>query len=188
MATEAQMRANADNARRSTGPRTEAGQAAASRNALRHGLRSAGVLLPEEEPESLAALHATLRADLQPQGPMEEVLFERIVAAEWRLRRALLVECGIFERSEHGYDTGDNQKTFTQQLRHKFKNACESADALGKLSRYENAIERGMLRALGELRRLQDARREKAAPEEKILPNEPNSVASADVDSGNAAK
>lgn len=38
MASERQLRANLKNARRSTGPRTAAGKASASRNSLRHGL------------------------------------------------------------------------------------------------------------------------------------------------------
>ena len=108
MATDAQQRANAQNAQRSTGPRTDDGMAAASRNALRHGLCSAQALLPQEDDAPLAALHAALRGDLKPQGPMEELLFERIVAAEWRLRRAMLVECGIFERTDDRYDPGDH--------------------------------------------------------------------------------
>ena len=188
MASEAQVRANTHNAQRSTGARTEDGKAAAARNALRHGLCSTQALLPQENVEPLAALDAALRADLQPKGPMEELLLERIVAAEWRLRRAMLVECGLFERTDDRFDPGDHQKTLTQQLRYKFKSACESADALGKLSRYENSIERGMLRALTELRRLQESRRKEEGAEEKDLRNEPNSVLTPDGAESNAAK
>ena len=38
MATEKQLRANRENAKRSTGPKTAAGRARSRRNALRHGL------------------------------------------------------------------------------------------------------------------------------------------------------
>ena len=38
MATEKQIRANRENAKKSTGPKTAAGRARSSRNALRHGL------------------------------------------------------------------------------------------------------------------------------------------------------
>ena len=38
MAAEKQMRANRENAKKSTGPKTEVGRAKSSRNALRHGL------------------------------------------------------------------------------------------------------------------------------------------------------
>ena len=186
MASEAQVRANAANAQQSTGPRTEDGKAAASMNALKHGLRTTAVLLPEEDAESLAALHEELRQDLRPNGPMEALLFDRIVSAAWRLRRAYLVERGVFERVKGTYDPADTQPTFTQQLRRKFQYACESADALGKLSRYENSIERGMHRSLVELRRLQ-ASRAGEGPAEKKLPNEPNSVVSPGAAGGSAA-
>src|SRR5215213_651070 len=118
MASESQMRANASNALQSTGPRTGEGKAASAQNALTHGLRAAQVLLPEEAPEPLAVLHEHLRCDLQPQGPMEELLFDRIVAGAWRLRRAYLVERGILERGDDKYDLADNQKSFSQLLRH----------------------------------------------------------------------
>ena len=187
MASEAQVRANEQNAQQSTGPRTEEGKAASAMNALKHGLRSAAALLPEEDAQALAALHAELRQDLRPSGPMEELLFDRVVGAAWRLRRAYLVERGVFERVKGTYDPSDTQPTFTQQLRRKFQYACESADALGKLSRYENSIERGMHRSLVELRRLQ-ASRAGEAPAEKNLPNEPNSAVSPDADRGKAAE
>ncbi len=180
MASEAQVRANRDNAQHSTGPRTDEGKGAAARNALKHGLRSAHYLLPEEDPEPLAALQDALRRDLSPSGPMEQLLCDRVVAAAWRLRRAYLVECGIYERVRGTFEPGDLATAFTQQLRRKFQDACASADALGKLSRYENAIERGMHRSLAELRRLQGSRGDRA--EEKNLPNEPNSAVTPDHD------
>jgi hypothetical protein len=179
MATEAQMRANAANAQHSTGPRTEEGKEASAQNALRHGMRAASILLPEEDPALLAELHAELLRDLRPVGSMQNLLFDRMVAAAWRLRRAHLIERGILERTAERYDPGDHAKTFTQQLRRKFQTACQSADALGKLSRYESTIERSLHRTMAELRRVQDATdTREAAPAGTIAPNEPNFAAS----------
>jgi hypothetical protein len=184
MATEAQMRANTANAQRSTGPRTDQGKAKSAMNAIHHGMCvAATVLLPEEDPELLMAMTVEMTRDLDPQGPMERMLVDRIITAAWRLRRAHIVECGIFERTDNVYDPGNGAKTFTQFLRRKFESACKSADALGKLSRYESAIERSLHRALSELRRLQDARG--TGPAEKNLQNEPNSVVTVE-DAGNS--
>jgi hypothetical protein len=191
MATEAQVRANINNAQRSTGPRSDEGKAVSSHNAFRHGMRAASVLLPDEDPSALTDLHAELLRDLNPRGPMQRLLFDRIVAAAWRLRRAHVVECGIFGRSEYRYDASNNQSSLAQTLRLKFQNACFSADALGKLARYENSVERSLHRTLAELRRLQEAQGPQGpsgadggddapAPAEKNLPNEPNSVVSDD--------
>ena len=43
MASERQIAANRENAKRSTGPRTEAGKLRSSRNAFKHGLSSPGL-------------------------------------------------------------------------------------------------------------------------------------------------
>jgi hypothetical protein len=76
MATEKQIRANRENAKKSTGPRTAAGRAKSSRNALRHGLslpltfdaetsakadRISQILTAEEDDEAkrMAALELT---------------------------------------------------------------------------------------------------------------------------------
>ena len=48
--SERKLQANRANAKRSTGPRTEAGKAASCRNALKHGILSRAVDLPLETP------------------------------------------------------------------------------------------------------------------------------------------
>ncbi|WP_165226318.1 hypothetical protein [Aquisphaera insulae] len=56
MATAAQIQANRNNAKKSSGPRTEAGKAASRMNALKHGNRSkqlAMPVLPQEDPKEL---------------------------------------------------------------------------------------------------------------------------------------
>ena len=53
MATEKQIQANRNNAKKSTGPRTEQGKAASSQNALKHGLLARDAVLPGEDPAEL---------------------------------------------------------------------------------------------------------------------------------------
>jgi len=55
-ATEAQIRANRENAKRSTGPRTAEGKAASSRNGLSHGLCAEKLMLSGEDPEEFLML------------------------------------------------------------------------------------------------------------------------------------
>jgi hypothetical protein len=97
MASDKQMRANRQNARKSTGPKTPEGKAVARLNALKHGLLSQQILLPNEDEASLMQLSERLHSQLQPVGELESLLVERIVAAAWRLRRVLVVETGIYE-------------------------------------------------------------------------------------------
>jgi hypothetical protein len=98
MTSDKQVRANQQNALKSTGPKTPEGKAAIHRNALKHGLLSQEVLLPGDDEAALKELSGTLRDELQPVGELENMLVERIIAANWRLRRLGRVEAGIFTR------------------------------------------------------------------------------------------
>ena len=91
------MLANRTNASKSTGPQTIEGRATASRNALRHGLRSNQVLLDGEDPEEFAELQADLLDALAPVGAIELSLAERIVIAIWRQRRLARAESAALE-------------------------------------------------------------------------------------------
>src|SRR5215217_4284563 len=97
MASDKQIRANRRNARKSTGPKTPEGKSVVSYNALKHGLLSQQILLPDEDEASLVQLGEHLHSQLQPVGELESLLVERIVAAAWRLRRVLAVEAEIYE-------------------------------------------------------------------------------------------
>ena len=60
---------------KSTGPRTEAGKAASSANALSHGLTAAStVVLPEEDTDAFERLRQGVIADLEPAGALQEAL------------------------------------------------------------------------------------------------------------------
>lgn len=90
----AQFAANAINAQASTGPRTEAGLAASSKNATTNGLYTAhDFIRPGEEP-LYKELNASLLRDLAPVGMLECSLVDEIRRAMWRLRR-----CGLVEES-----------------------------------------------------------------------------------------
>lgn len=64
--TDRQIAANRLNAQRSTGPRTPAGKAKVSVNALRHGLTAREVILPNENPDDFDAFRAELLTSLAP--------------------------------------------------------------------------------------------------------------------------
>jgi len=90
--SEAQIKANRENAKRSTGPRTEQGKARSRLNALRFGLTADTIVLPGEDPEELEMLYARIFDDLEPEGDFEEQLVQRIFCCLWRLRRCERVE------------------------------------------------------------------------------------------------
>jgi hypothetical protein len=87
MPSDAQIEANRRNAQNSTGPKTQQGKERARRNALRHGLAAEHILLIDEDAADFTEFSAGMRRALGPVGAAETVLVERIVMANWRLRR-----------------------------------------------------------------------------------------------------
>ena len=87
MSTEKQINANRQNAQKSTGPKTEEGKAAVSKNAIKHGLFAESVVTGEKEAE-YEAFYGELLAELAPRGAIELLLAERVVSLSWRLKRA----------------------------------------------------------------------------------------------------
>ena len=94
MSSAAKITANRTNAKRSTGPRTAAGKARASRNATKFGLFSGTFTHPGEE-KDYAALRANLRGAFDPQTDSEQLAVETICGAFWRLRRCNQLEVAI---------------------------------------------------------------------------------------------
>jgi len=93
-----QLDANRRNAQKSTGPKTPEGRAVSKLNALKHGILSRQVLVRglniNESSRELNALHERFCQNLNPVGPVEEMLVDQIVTTHWRLRRALTAESG----------------------------------------------------------------------------------------------
>ena len=102
MTSDKKAEANRRNALKSTGPKTPEGKAAVRLNAVKHGLLSQDVLLPGEDDAALRELGERLIAELKPEGELEHLLLERIIAAYWRLRRLGKVEAGIFAWELYG--------------------------------------------------------------------------------------
>lgn len=101
-----QIEANRRNARKSTGPKTPEGRATSKMNALKHGILSRQVLVQgmniKESRNELNKLHQRFWDELQPVGPVEEMLVDQIVTAHWRQRRALAAESGEIALSVDG--------------------------------------------------------------------------------------
>src|SRR4030042_2419367 len=87
MATTAQILANRNNSRKSTGPKTDEGKAAVSQNAIKHGIFAESVIQGENE-DDYEAFHDQMLAELAPVGMVESMLAERFVSLSWRLKRA----------------------------------------------------------------------------------------------------
>jgi hypothetical protein len=96
----ARAEASRINGAKSSGPKTPEGKARSAQNALKHGLRAQKhIVLPGEDAAAFQALEAAVIEELAPEGALQSVLAQRIVAAAWRLSRAERLEAELFEEN-----------------------------------------------------------------------------------------
>ncbi len=101
MATRAQIEANRNNGRRSTGPKDTS---RTRFNGLKHGLCGAHVGLPGEDPADVKAEFDCCRCDWQPLTHTRAVLVDLAAVATWRLRRS--IRAGSAVRARLADDAG----------------------------------------------------------------------------------
>ncbi|HEY3738444.1 MAG TPA: hypothetical protein VGL53_01305 [Bryobacteraceae bacterium] len=143
MATSAvQIEANRANARHSTGPRTEQGKSASSRNATTTGLTSSKIFVRPDEQEAFDELNDTLLGELQPVGETQLHHFELILHAQWNIRRCFELEAQI---QNEAISKGLADALLDDELVRK----------LDRIYRYKTMHESSHRRASSELRHLQ---------------------------------
>ena len=199
MATEAQIKANRQNAKKSTGPRTAGGKRAASKNAVTHGLFGREVTIHGESEEQYDRHREAFLDELRPVGMSESVLAERIITLSWRLRRAermenqatdmLIIRCG-----------GEVPDTaMVLAIPHEIRRIMIDAETLGrdlslgqavirdfsyfrvieKVTLYARRMENNLIKTMKELKKLQLERKAEArrvAATERTLVSEVDGV------------
>lgn len=158
MLSEKQLRANRENAKKG-GVKTAEGKALVRYNAIKHGLLSRVILLPDEDADELADLTSTILSDLRPRGALEKMLAERIVLSIWRLRRAMSIELDVIRAGLERYkSSSQRERTNTSAWRSIASNELGCNGSWININRYEIAIERQLYKALHELLRLRAER------------------------------
>jgi hypothetical protein len=160
MTTPAQIAANRRNARKSTGPRTDAGKEAASGNALRHGMTARLLACEDERSTDFAQFAEALRQDLAPLDEVEEQLAERVILSAWRLRRAARAERAILD----GWHIATSPSHLLHGESGMSRLFVKRPESMLALSRYEAALDRAFTRALSLLERRQARRRGEHVP------------------------
>ena len=154
MATAAQIAANRENAKLSTGPRTPEGKALSRVNAMKHGLLAEKVLTLEDgDSTEFFELYVEMHTDLDPEGRLEEMLVDRIISLSWRLMRACKIEREILLQGVA------QARTPGIKLGEAFRWDASGAGALSLVGLYEQRLERSLFRTLHEVGRLQARRR-----------------------------
>ena len=99
MATEAQIKANQQNAQKSKGPTSVEGKKRSSLNAVTHGIFSNIAILPGEDEAFIQKLREDILATYQPQDTMEQCLVDRIYIAMMRQVRLCQAEAAKLRMS-----------------------------------------------------------------------------------------
>ena len=159
MSTEAQRKANRQNAKKSTGPRTPEGKARSSQNALKHGLLARDAVMADEDPADYDRLFCEFEDNLHPKNVLEFALIRQVANAEWRLRRIARLESGFCTYAYTG-TTRHTKKCYPETIlpgrdgenQLLGKSIDEQTQKLTNLGRYETLISRNMMRALSMIR------------------------------------
>ena len=112
---------NQANAQFSTGPRTPEGKAISSQNARKHGLSAKSLSIQPADQEDFNDLLAQYQREINPQGPIQQTLFEELVAAAWNLRRVRTLQSEL-EMLDYRYERLDRyhvrfERTFHRTLK-----------------------------------------------------------------------
>jgi hypothetical protein len=156
---------NRENAAQSTGPVTDQGKRRASLNALRHGLTGQTVVLPSDDLIAYTESCRQFHAELKPQGLLETKAVQTIADTYWRLDRIRAMENNIFSlgfvlnSQDQSHGLPDNDPAINAALA-QAKCVESNADVLGRLSLYEQRLNRTLTQAKAELKQLQQERKE----------------------------
>jgi hypothetical protein len=157
-ATEAQIQANRENAKKSSGPKTVEGKEASRANAYKHGLTATKVL-PEREAAEVQRRFLTYCHELKPSGEVGYALVMRAATLSARMERCVEHETAVltervrqaeadFEAPE-GVDAATAARLRTEAGKRAMFDGSDEASLARK---YEAAAERGFFRCLKELR------------------------------------
>src|SRR5258707_8433056 len=150
---------NRENAKKSTGPRTQAGKQPSSLNALRHGLTGQTVVLPSDVLVAYQRHCKGFHDQYQPKNPTEVQLTQTVADLSWRLNRATAFETnmlalGVTEKS-NSVDTENDQVHTALAMAKAFR---EQSPAFVNLALYEHRLNVRFDKALKQLREMQEQR------------------------------
>lgn len=144
--TEKQKKANAENAKKSTGPKTDEGKKTVSQNALTHGLTSASLMNPAiDDIEEFQKYTKNIYECFSPRDDLEIFFVNRAISCMWRLKRILNIEEAIFKEEIHPDKGSVADQIFTY-----------IKDKMMLINKYEKSLENSLFKTLREIKKLQD--------------------------------
>ena len=150
--------------RRATGPQTERGKAVSRKNALKFGIFSRELVVPQadwiptETKRNFVRLLNSYVDHYRPEGPVEMHLIEIAVGSLWRYRRLLRAETGEIHNHKRILDRTQRLNGIKPSAELDRCSSIPYESATERLPRYETHLLRIYFRALNELERLQRMR------------------------------
>jgi hypothetical protein len=138
-----------------TGPRTDAGKARSSQNAVKHGLCSQRAVIPGEDPAEWDAFREEIVGSMTPSGLLERDLAERVALQMWRQRRVARYEAELVGAA-YAEDAADSKSDDAKATL--LERARLLKEALDRVIRYESHIGRQLKEARKALRECQEQR------------------------------
>ncbi len=163
----AQLAANRENAKSSTGPTSEAGRKKVSQNALKTALTGAQILLPTDDAALYEATINDYKKQFQPVGPEETHLLQSIIDCRWRLARIPGLESALIDLARRDLLKQEPSLANNPEPVLEMQARLHKAKELRNLHLQENRLVRRREREMKEFRALQAARQAAAAAAEE---------------------
>jgi hypothetical protein len=180
MSTLAQITANQQNSKKSTGPTTPEGKKRSALNAIRHNLTGQIVVVQESETEIYDTHCREYRADLAPKGKVEIDLAQELADLRWSINRIRAHETNLFSFQSVALsstlESGDPDVNSAMEISASLE---KNMKTLALLSVYEQRKLRAFEKTLAKLKEIQSERKaqesmdlRKAAEYRKVFQNE----------------
>ena len=168
--SERRLAANRANAQKSTGPKTSAGKARSSLNAVKTGFTGHTVLLPSDDLTAYRDHLDRMRAALGPVGTLELQIVQTLADLQWRLNRITSLESGYLALARRRADPAlfaDEPDPDIRAVLIETHVQDAAAKSLETLYRQEQRLRRQYAGEMKELNRLQKERIEATRQKER---------------------
>ncbi len=136
MPSTVQVLANRENAKHPTGPKTAAGKANSSQNAITHGFYSKAFIVRDEEKADFELMRDELHSEYNPAAD----LFEQILHASWNLFSLRRLENQIYATSDDPFGDQKVLARLDALRRHKGHFERSLRNARKSLTEYTTAV------------------------------------------------
>jgi hypothetical protein len=177
--SEAQLNANRENAKHSTGPKFETSKQKTRMNALKHGFSGHIVMIPDHEKEAFLKHLENFRAEYNPKGITEEVLVQSLCDISWSTQQMRAQSANIMAMmGSQPHDFPGERRPELDYALSQVVEAAENIKTLNTLGIYENrkarlfnATRRELVQVQAERRANEKAEREAAKAAQPVMHN-----------------